>query len=148
MIALQEQESNRELFKEFIKSFYLIKNNAADLEILARSFELKLLRATGYGFDFEKCCVCGNKINKSNYISIKYYGGTCNECNKANGVNVNYGTYNVLKFLERTPMENIHKILVNRQIKDELYKVLNIFINQSYSKRPKSLEIFNYLKEE
>ena len=45
---------------------YLIKSKAIDLEILARSFELKLLESTGYGFNFDRCSVCGKKINTSN----------------------------------------------------------------------------------
>ncbi|QGU96836.1 DNA repair protein RecO [Clostridium bovifaecis] len=148
LIALQEEESNRELFQDFIKSFYLMKNNAADLEILARALELKLLRSTGYGFEFENCSICGNKINKSNYLSIQYHGGTCNECNKVNGISISYGAYNVLKFLDRSLIENIPRISLSDDLKKEVYKILNIFISQNYSRQPKSLEIFNYIKKE
>ncbi|WP_415876016.1 DNA repair protein RecO [Clostridium sp.] len=146
LIALQEEESNRWLFQEFVKGFYLMKNNVVDLEILARTLELKLLRATGYGFQFENCSICGNKINKSNYLSIQYHGGTCNECNKVNGISISYGAYNVLKFLDRSPVENIPRISLSDDLKKEVYKILNIFISQSYSKQPKSLEIFSYIK--
>ncbi|MCD3197786.1 DNA repair protein RecO [Clostridium botulinum] len=148
LIALEQEESNRELFKDFIKSFYFIKNKAMDLEILARTFELKLLNATGYGFDFEKCCICGKKINKSNYLSIQYYGGVCSDCTRSNGLNISYGAYAVLKFLYKTSIENAHIISVSNEVKGEIYKVLDMFISQSYSKKPKSLEIFNYLKKE
>ncbi|CAG7840091.1 DNA recombination protein RecO [Clostridium novyi B str. ATCC 27606] len=148
LIALEQEESNRELFKDFIKSFYFIKNKVMDLEILARTFELKLLNASGYGFDFQKCCICGKKINKSNYLSIQYYGGVCSDCTRNNGLNISYGAYAVLKFLYKTSIENAHIISVSNEVKGEIYKVLDMFISQSYSKKPKSLEIFNYLKKE
>ncbi|NEZ49430.1 DNA repair protein RecO [Clostridium massiliodielmoense] len=146
LIALEQEESDRELFKDFIKSFYFLKNHAMDLEILARTFEFKLLKATGYGFDFEKCCICGKRINKSNYLSIQYYGGVCDSCEKTGGVNISYAAYGVLKFLYKTSIENAHIISASNEVKGEIYKVLDMFISQSYSKKPKSLEIFNYLK--
>ncbi|KGM97901.1 DNA recombination protein RecO [Clostridium novyi A str. 4552] len=146
LIALEQEESDREFFKDFIKSFYFLKNHAMDLEILARTFELKLLKATGYGFDFEKCCICGKRINKSNYLSIQYYGGVCDSCEKTGGVNISYAAYGVLKFLYKTSIENAHIISASNEVKGEIYKVLDMFISQSYSKKPKSLEIFNYLK--
>ncbi|MEA4826295.1 MAG: DNA repair protein RecO, partial [Clostridium sp.] len=34
LIGLQEEESNRDLFKDFIKAFYFMKNNVVDLQIL------------------------------------------------------------------------------------------------------------------
>lgn len=147
LIALQEEESNRDLFKDFIKAFYLIKSGAADIELLARTLELKILRNTGYGFNFENCCICGNNINKSNYLSIQYHGGTCDKCNKSNGIKISYAAYNILRFLDKSPIENIHRISVPTELKKEIYKILNIFISQSYEKRPKSLEILEYLKE-
>lgn len=147
LIALQNEESNRDLFKEFVKAFYLMKSNAADIEILARTLELRILRNTGYGFNFEKCCVCGNSINKSNYLSIQYHGGTCDNCIKHNGIKISYGAYNILRFLDRSPIENIHRISVPVELKEEIYKILNIFISQNYEKKPKSLEILEYLKE-
>jgi len=147
LIALQEEESNRDLFREFIKAFYLVKSNAADTELLARTLELKILKSTGFGFDFEKCCICGNNINKSSYLSIQYHGGTCDKCNRIGGIGISYAAYNILKFLDRSPIENIHRISVPKNLKDEIYKILNIFICQSYEKKPKSLEILEYLKE-
>lgn len=134
------------MFKDLIKSFYLILNNAVDLEILARAFELRILKSTGYGFNFEKCCICNKTINKSNYLSIQYHGGTCSECNKLNGLNLSYGSYNVLKFLDRVTIENIPRLNVTEEIKKEILKILSIFISQCYSKKPSSLEILNYLK--
>ncbi|MCY6371810.1 DNA repair protein RecO [Clostridium ganghwense] len=146
LIALQDEESNRELFKDFVKTFYLLKSKAVDVEVLARMFEMKLLDVTGYRFNFERCSVCGKKIATSNYISFQYHGGICNECERNNGTIISYPAYNILRFLNKTPVENINRIAVSTEFKEEIYKVLNIFISQNYAKKPKSLEIFNCLK--
>ncbi|WMJ82438.1 DNA repair protein RecO [Clostridium sp. MB40-C1] len=146
LIGLQDEESNRDLFKDFVKALYLLKSKAVDLEILARSFELKILKATGYAFNFDRCSLCGNKLSTSNYISFQYNGGVCADCNKTNGIKISYPAYNILRFLNKTPIENISRISASQELKNEIHKILDIFISQNYSRKPKSLEFYNYLK--
>lgn len=148
IIALPEQESNRALFEDFMKSFYLLKSGAIDFQLIARAFELKLLKHTGYGINFDRCCICNNRINSSNRFSLQYYGGVCGNCHDANSLIISNGAFNLLRFLNKTGIENIHKVTLSTEIKKEIYSLLNALICQSYSRRPKSLDIFNYLKEE
>lgn len=77
-ICLPEGESNRVLFKEFVTTFYLMRTRAVDLETLARVFELRILKATGYELSLDKCSICKEKITSSNYISLQFLGGLCN----------------------------------------------------------------------
>lgn len=123
-----------------------MKNKAVDLDILSRSFEMKLLAATGYKFNFERCSVCGSKITTSNYLSFQYAGGICDKCNKSHGTIISHPAYSVLRFLNKSPIENISRVTVSQKIKNEIYKILSVFIANNYSKKPKSLELFNYLK--
>lgn len=146
-ICLQDEESNRFLFKEFITCLYLLNTDALDYEILIRSFELKLLKATGYGLNFDTCVFCTKKLSSTNYINLLYYGGVCEECPKEHGVYVSKGAYNALRFLNQTPMDKVHRLNVSREIKDEIYKATSFIISSNYSKKPKSLEMLNYIKE-
>ncbi|GAA0181942.1 DNA repair protein RecO [Clostridium sediminicola] len=148
MIALTEQESNRALFQDFVKAFYLIKSEAIDFEMIARAFEIKILKHTGYGMNFNSCCICNNRMSSTNKFSLKYYGGICKNCNDMNYVNISNGAFNLLRFLNRTEIENVHRVTLSKELKKEIYSLLNALICQSYSKRPKSLDIFKYLKEE
>lgn len=144
-ISMQDEESNRELFKHFVTAFYLMKNNAVDIETLARAFEIKVLQATGYAFNFDYCCMCRKKITSSNYISLQYSGGVCKECEKNNGTYISYAAYNALKYLSKIPLENVYRVTLSKEIKKELYKTLCLIIEQNYLRRPKSLETLNYL---
>nr|WP_279232905.1 DNA repair protein RecO [Haloimpatiens lingqiaonensis] len=146
-IALLEEESNRELFKQIVTAYYLMKNKVGDVEILIRAFEIKLLNFTGYGLNFENCCICGKKINSSNYINLSYGGGVCSECNKQGGIVLTNTAYNVLKILSNFPLEKVHRINVNEDMKKQIYKVLSGFIVENYQKTPKSLDMLNVFKE-
>lgn len=146
-IALMEGESNRWLYKEFITTLYLLDTDAIDYELLIRSFELKLLKATGYGLVLDHCVSCRKKINVSNYISLSNFGGICEECNKVQGLHISKGAYNALKFLINTNSDKIFRLNLSKDIKKEIERVTTFIISSNYSKKPKSLEMLSYLKE-
>lgn len=145
-ISMQDEESDRGLFVHLISAFYFMKNEIADLEILARAFEIKLLKSTGFSFELERCIACGKRISTSDYISSQYGGGICKDCARVNGIKVSYAAYNALRALSNMSFENIYRVTLSAEVKEELYKILSTTISQNYFKKPKSLETLNYLK--
>lgn len=146
-IALLESEPNIVLFKEFITTLFLLDTDAIDYEMLIRSFEIKLLNATGYGLSLDTCSICKNEINVSNYISLAYFGGVCENCKRESGINISKGAYNALKFLIKTSSDKVYTLNLSKDIKKEIEKVTTFIIAANYSKKPKSLEMLNYIKE-
>lgn len=142
-ICIPEGESNRLLFKEFVTAFYLMRTKAVDLETLARVFELKILKATGYGLNLDKCSICKEKITSSNYISLQYPGGVCNNCKKVNGIEITNASYNIIKYLNKLSIEKTYRITIPDNLKKEIYDILKHIISQNYIKKPKSLEVLN-----
>lgn len=138
-----EEEQNYSIFKDLIKCFYLIRSNAVDIEILARAFEINLLRATGYGISLDNCAVCGSKINISDYISFQFYGGVCDHCQKQYGTKVTGATYSGLRFLNKVDLEKVGRLKLDSSTKVEINKILQNFINLNYKRKPKSLSLLN-----
>ncbi|NLK93949.1 MAG: DNA repair protein RecO [Clostridiales bacterium] len=146
-IALIEGESNMYLFKEFVTTLYLLNTDAIDYELLIRSFELKLLKATGYGLILNNCVLCKKKINLSNYFSLTNFGGVCDECNHEHCMKISKGAYNALKYLMINSSDKIYRLNLSKEIKKEIEKVTTYLISYNYAKKPKSLDILNYFKE-
>ena len=146
-ICVQDAEVDKTLFRDFITCLYLLNTDAMDYELLIRAFELRLLSATGYGLEFDKCCICKKSIGTSDYISLSHFGGVCVECNKEHGLYISRAGYNALRFLNNTPMDKIYRLNVNKEIKKQIEKVTTFIINSNYSRKPKSLEMLNYIKE-
>ena len=138
-ICVQDGEVNKELFRDFITCLYLLNTDAMDYELLIRAFELRLLNATGYRLQFDKCCICKKSIGTSDYISLSHFGGVCVECNKEHGLYISRAGYNALRFLNR--------LNINKDVKKQIEKVTTFIINSNYSRKPKSLEMLNYIKE-
>lgn len=146
-ISQLEGESNKWLFKEFITTLYLLNTDAIDYELLIRSFELKLLKATGYGMTLNDCVLCKRPIVLSNYISIMHLGGICDKCSKEHSIFISKGAYNAIKFLINTASDKIYRLSLSKDIKSEIEKVTTLIISSNYAKKPKSLEMLKYLKE-
>lgn len=146
-IATIEGEGNKWLFKEFVTTLYLLNTDALDYEMLVRSFELKLLKATGYGLNFDRCAICKKQINTSDYITLSYYGGVCDGCERIHGMYISKGAYSALRFLSNTPSDKVYRLNLNSNIKKEIEKVITFIISNNYARKPKSLEMLKYLKE-
>ncbi|MEQ8197193.1 MAG: DNA repair protein RecO [Clostridiaceae bacterium] len=146
-ICLVDEESNRELFRDFVTCLYLLNTDAVDYELLVRCFELKLLKATGYALKLENCVICSRKIGTSGYISFSSFGGVCDNCIKAGGMEISKGAYNALRFLSSLDMDKIYRINIEPEMKKEIFKVTSYIFSSSYSKKPKSLEMLDYIKE-
>jgi len=144
---MENEDVNKELFKDLVSAFYFIKTDAMDIEVLARGFETKLLKATGYGLNFNRCAKCGREVTMSNNIDSQSYGPICKDCEKVNSIYISNPTYNTLKFLNNFGMEKINRIVVSKTTKLELYKILSFIISQNYTRKPRSLEMLDYLKE-
>ncbi|WP_346930308.1 DNA repair protein RecO, partial [Clostridium sp.] len=119
----------------------LMRNKAIDLDLLARAFEVKVLKATGYGISLENCAICGNKINTTDYISFQFYGGICSQCEKQYGTKVSAATYNGLKFLSKVELEKVGRLNLDINTKVEIGKILENFISLNYRKKPNSLSL-------
>ncbi|MGL5351744.1 MAG: DNA repair protein RecO [Clostridium sp.] len=146
-ICLEDGEKNKQLYQDFITCLYLLNSDALDYEMLIRSFELKLLKSTGYGLNLDQCVECKKKISVANYISLSHFGGVCESCNRNHGLYISKPAYSALRFLNGTDMDKVYRLNVNADVKKDVSKVNTFIISSSYSRKPKSLEMLNYIKE-
>lgn len=146
-IACTDNDINVGLFRNLVTTLYLLNTDALDYELLIRSFELKLLKSTGYNLSLDNCSICRKKISSSNYISLSYYGGVCEECPKEHGLFISKGAYNALRFLMNLDVDKLYRLNLNNEIKAEIEKVTTFLISNNYARKPKSLEMLNFIKE-
>lgn len=144
-IVLVEEEPNYNLFKDAATIFYFIKNNVVPIEILIAYFELRVLKNTGFNFNFDRCSICRKKIISSNYFSFSNGGGVCSSCTKENGLYISYETYSLIKYISTLSIQELVKINFNEKVKNESKKLLSFIIQNSFDKKPKSLEMLSLL---
>lgn len=146
-ISTEDEEKNFALYKEFVTAIYLLDTDALEYELLTRAFELKLLKATGYGLNFDTCVSCKKKLQSSNYINLSYFGGVCEDCEKSNGIFISRPTFSALRFLNNATLDKVYRVNLNSDMKEELFKVTQAIISNNYTRKPKSLEMLKFIKE-
>ncbi|MCI5636164.1 MAG: DNA repair protein RecO [Sarcina ventriculi] len=146
-ICIEDNEKNSYLYKECITCLYLLNTDAIDYETLIRAFELKILKATGYGLNLDNCVSCKEKIQNSNYLDLAYFGGVCEKCRRERGIYIDKATFASLKFLNNTTLDKVYKLHLSDDTKSEIYKITHYIISSVYSRKPKSLEMLNFIKE-
>lgn len=146
-ICIEDNEKNSYLYKECITCLYLLNTDAIDYETLIRAFELKILKATGYGLNLDNCVSCKEKIQNSNYLDLAYFGGICEKCRRERGIYIDKATFASLKFLNNTTLDKVYKLHLSDDTKSEIYKITHYIISSVYSRKPKSLEMLNFIKE-
>ena len=68
-------------------------------------------------------------------------------CNKVGGIYISRAAYSALRFLNNTQMDKVYRLNLTDEVKKQIEKVTTYIIYSNYSKRPKSLEMLNYIKE-
>ncbi|WP_297437591.1 DNA repair protein RecO [uncultured Clostridium sp.] len=144
-ISTEDEEKNFELYKEFVTAIYLLDTDALDYELLTRAFELKLLKATGYGLNFDTCVSCEKKIQSSTYINLSNFGGVCDMCDKVNGLYISRPSFSALRFLNKATLDKVYRVNLNEDMKKELFKITQAIISNNYTRRPKSLDMLKFI---
>jgi len=123
------------LFFLLLKTLFLIEEAAPgqSLNLLIRSFELKLLDISGYRPCIERCVNCGKKIEfiKSAHFSAKLGGLLCEVCKEKNdrgALTISRQLVNLMHHLLHLRMEQVYKLKVKSKIERELEMVLKSFI--------------------
>ncbi len=97
---LEEKEPFPEVYQLLLIVFEVLKNGELDMELLARSFELKMLSILGYRPYLERCLACSRDSNFYR-LSFREGGILCAECSLGSpgSQKINPGTLSVLKKL-------------------------------------------------
>nr|WP_276575995.1 DNA repair protein RecO [Oceanirhabdus seepicola] len=143
-LSIPENEKNFKVFENAIKALYLIKNSVGDIELLIRSFEVKLISSMGYHVNIEKCSECGSSFNNKIYFNNRNFSFVCKECNNS-FKEVSLICYTTLRALVNFPIEKIYRINALPEAKKEIGFITNVYLNEICCRRPKSLDMLNFL---
>lgn len=144
-LTLTDEEVNKNAFQDAVKCMYLMKNNVCDTEIIARAFEIKIIKYAGYNIILNRCTKCGKSLKMSQYFDIKNIGVVCDNCRDNMTLKISGKCYSAMVFLSNLSIEKVYKIKLNDEIKKELYKINNILISEVSVRKPKSLEILKLI---
>ena len=105
-------------------------------EILVK-FLISALDESGYGVDFERCMICGKKIDNRVFFDFNLGGGVCADCLDEEKMEISIYTYKLIGSIINGESKEYD---INHLLR--ALKFLDYFINLKTGERLKSLEDF------
>lgn len=129
-----EREPHPFLFQLLLKTLFLLeKGSKYTLNLLMRSFELKLLSVLGYRPYLEGCVNCrrDTKLIKSFYFSLRLGGllcGSCQEVDKGR-INISKKASLLMSYLLFSSLEKVFQQKVDKSVQKEIELTLRAYFS-------------------
>jgi len=120
------------------------------IEETLRFFELRLLKVTGYEPALERCVKCGTPLDtiKFPFFCPADGGIKCSDCerDRFDSLPVSAGTLKMLSMAIKMDTDRIHRLVLSKRAMRESGDILRLFIRHILGREPKSLQVFNQIK--
>ncbi len=136
--SIEEDESVPEVFNLLIKCLKALDKNNYSGDLYVSYFEINFMKILGYQMGFDRCKVCGKKVDdswKNFYFNVENGSIECGDCSKI-GLNI---SKNVAQSLDRVSNGKLEKN--DHKVYEEIDKILKMYIGRKLENKFKSLEI-------
>lgn len=141
------EEGNDVVFALILVTFNLL---AAfdEPEIVTRAFEIRLMDIMGYSPQLEVCCNCHDEIKGPFRFSPRLGGLLCSDCldNDPSALQCNMGSVKVLQQLQRMDLRRLNILKVSPEIRREIEKLMQEYINLRVERKIKTADFLKDLK--
>ncbi|HET6461819.1 MAG TPA: DNA repair protein RecO [Syntrophales bacterium] len=145
-----EGKKNVELFKLLLNFLGLVDSGVCS-EVLARFFEIRLLRLTGYEPVLDRCVTCKRPVGEEAvyHFTMSDGGLRCNACHQNNSDSpyISLETIRTLLLAKEVNTAEINMIAFSDQTAQECRDVLVGFIHYLLGKEVKSFLVLNHIQK-
>lgn len=128
--SIVEEESSNELLALTLKTLQTLNKTNGDIKLIARIYELRLMKILGYMPELYECVNCRQKIESRKYFDV-YLGGTlCDKCKKASNktLQLSLGTFSALEYIIYSDLKKLFNFRVSTLVLEQLTKISTDYI--------------------
>ena len=141
------EEKNKEVYE--LAGFALERMDmGADVEKVLRIFIIKFLKLIGFRPRLDGCIVCDKNILGGIYFNVKRGGLICPKCRLNDGYSTEVfgGTVASILHIEQNNWQDALRLGLSGNIKEELNRILQSFMEFHLQVKPKSQEFLEILR--
>ncbi len=129
---LTEEQESPFVFDLLVSTLVAIDNSPSleKAKVFATNFQLKFLSQVGYLPQLQNCVVCDQQIQPETNFLAPYLGGLVDKtCSREVLLSrsLSLEAIKTLRFLIKTPFEEIYKLSLEKKLLKELFDVLNFY---------------------
>lgn len=146
----EEEEADKYLFDTLLSHLYVMER-AKDPELIARSWELKLLSHLGYKPNLSNCLICGGEIEESELFFSPSGGGIiCPKCLPfaEQPLPISKETSEFMRKLLSAPPHKLAEESLPQKIREELRSILPIYIDIRAGRAGKTLDFIQKIADD
>lgn len=142
---LEENHPQPKVFELLSEAVDMLEGKAGSYEMIARVFEIRLLRLLGILPRFSGCLECGNSLEGRIYFSSSEGGILCEICRSGRraGFAISRGCVRVIDFMMKSDPRIAIRVKLGIQIRKELAEVSRQFIEYRLDRELKSLRFIS-----
>lgn len=141
-----EEIISTDLLKLTLKVLQLLNKTAYNFKLLARIYELRVIKLLGYMPETTKCVNCGCELEEPFYFSSELGGILCNRCKvDKKAINISTGTLKALNYILFSDMSNLFNFSVSDKVLTELTLITRVYLLIHTNHRFKTLEFLEQL---
>jgi len=140
---------------DLMRDIMFMMKDAADPEVLARAFEIRFLSGAGFSPQLDSCVACSGDLENAPKLGFSIAGGgvLCRKCSGDSGksgvISISRGTVELMKRMQRSPLELMTRLKIVDSSRDELRRTLKSFIRFHLdSKQFRSLEFLESIEKD
>lgn len=140
--VVHENMPSYRVLQLFLNTLHAISNSDKPLELIIRSFELRLMSLIGYKPRIEDCVLCG-RGDGCLFFSFEHNGLVCGECaqNRESFISVSDATVKTMRYILKSDIKRLFSFSVPEIVLKELKLINEIYLKQKLEKEFNSLKM-------
>ena len=140
--VVHENMQSYRILQLFLNTLHAISNSDKSLEMIIRTYELRLMSLCGYRPQVDICASC-KKSTECKYFSFADNGLICGKCgeNQQGTVSVSESTVSTMRYIIKSDIKKLFSFSVSEMVLKELKLINEVFIKEKLEKEFKSLKM-------
>jgi len=140
--VVHENIQSYKILQLFLNTLHAISNSDKSLEMIIRTYELRLMSLCGYKPRIDICACCGKSLD-CKYFGFNYNGLICGECgeNQQAAVSVSDATVSTIRYIIKSDIKKLFSFSASEMVLKELKLINEIYVKEKLEKEFKSLKI-------
>ncbi len=141
-----QEEINLNIYSLLFESLRHIDTGAQPQRV-SRIFMLKFLKLIGFKPRLNSCIACNSNIIEQGYFNVKRGGLLCPKCwtDDEYSTGILKGTIVSLLHMEQSPWQTALRLTIDGEVKEELNRIVDNFVEYHLQVKPKSKAILEIL---
>lgn len=145
--SIMEEEASNELLELTLKTLQTLNKTEKDFKLIARIYELRLMKILGYMPQLYECVNCGQKIENRKYFNVYLGGILCDKCKTLNikTLQLSLGAFSAIEYIMYSDLKKLFNFKVSSLVLEQITKISTNYIFIHIKHEFKTLKFLNQL---